>query len=177
MAGLLAAAAVLLAYAYGGSFTAFPLILTLFVGAAVAVRSGLAPASATRRTGAHRGHEYAPRRGPGTEAEAAALSDATTVTHRRNPQRQSAQLVRLEAEILAGLRERRIYQASVRPQLFDLGMSLLALQKRDDAASLRSVVGEDLWPLIDPALTVDAGMPQIDVRALRNLLTKLEGIA
>ena len=177
-AGLGAVAALLFAYAYGGTFAAFVGSVTLFAGAALAVCLGLAPRSAARRLSTPRGGQSPPtheatRPSPG----ASALGESTTVTRRRSERHESTQLVRLEAEILAGLRKRRIYQASVRPQLFDLGMSLLAQQKRVDVASLRLVVGEELWPLLDPAAAVDARAPEIDVRQLDILLTRLEGIA
>ena len=169
-ASVLSAAAVLLAYAYGGTVAAFGVGVALFVAAATTVRKGLATHSPMGWLDAQLGATAAPAPGRATEG------DSSAVTQRRDPRQESTQLVRLEADILAGLRKPRIYHASLRPQLFDLATALLVQQNRGDPLSLRAAIGEDLWPLLDPD-SPGMGDVTVDVHQLTQLLTRMEGFA
>ena len=181
-----AAIAVLLAYALAGSRGAFVAAVVLFVAAVVVLgRSLPLPALRFDRTDEDEHERPTLRHFPaGVIARmGSAIARAGVGTDRRDPRQQVSALAAIESDVISGLRKSRIYHHSLRPQLLELATTLVAQRRTTrlsgdtDTDAVRRVVGEDLWPLLDPAIGWSPDTPVVTAAQLRALFDRMEDIA
>jgi hypothetical protein len=146
-----AIAGCLMAYAIGGTLAAFVAASALFTAAAIWIRRGV-PAAPTPIPLRRVASEHTVRQDfPG--------------------------LVRTEVELLSAMGNRRIYDHGLKPRLYRLAVTLLAqrsLTSTPDAHAVRNLVGDELWPLMDPAVKSFDVTPRVPPAEMKLLLTKLE---
>ena len=95
------------------------------------------------------------------------------------PPPDSQALARLCTDVADALRSRSVYHHTLRPQLYALAADLLAhrdLRAADDH-DVRALVGDKLWPLLDPAAAWTRALPDVQVAQLQALFDRLEEVA
>lgn len=96
--------------------------------------------------------------------------------------RQWSSLYRLESAVMYGLQSQRLYDLSLRPRLQRAVETLVAERRGVDPAArpdvVRTIVGDQLWPLVDPArpASTDGRPGGLDVRSVERLVERIESV-
>jgi hypothetical protein len=182
--GIASTIAVLLGYVLAGTRGAFLAAIGIFVAAVVVLARSL-PLPTFGFDHSNEGEDERPhlRYFPaGVLARmGSALAKAGVGTDRRDPRQQVSALAAIESDVISGLRKSRIYHHSLRPQLLDLATTLVAQRRTtrlgEDTAAVRQAIGDDLWPLLDPAVMWSPDTPVATAEQLRALFDRMEDIA
>ena len=146
---------VLISYAVGGTLAAFGMAVVLFCVAGCGIRAQsrvVAPSSSRRFFRASR-------------------SDSG---------QHIAEIVSIDARLNRALYSRRAYDHGIKPELFQLATVLLASRRASgvaDESAVRAFIGEELWPLVDPAQKSFADVPRVEASEVGKVLARIEELA